>query len=335
MQPADATSHISAWVMVVEILFCAVPEGYTADPDPRELLEGVIAQREQIPPAFYRLRWTYAEPRVKNTEEYLILTDSSRHLVLGTNRSDVYRALCDGEEAYILQGDSVTVCDRGTDTLYRLFDPRILGLSQSYSGTLSPRRILDPKLEDIRLVAKDAIDGKFCWVVRFQRKEWAHEYWIDPADYFAVYQYLEYGPGGKLRGRVRSFYHNPAYPWLPSRVEHEFFTPSGRRTVELLEARTVEPIPPETWTLAGLFQGLTFTNPVMVTDVRKGEFIGTWDGRRLIPYEVPPSRPSPPPVSPKRILVWGVLAGLVFVPLFLLWLRKHNPPSRAGDFPSS
>lgn len=319
-----ATPQSSAWVVVRGILLCLALNGHTADPDPRDLLEGVIAQREQIPASVFHLRWTYEEPRVTNKEEFILVSDGARHLVLGTNRNDIYRALCNGEEAFILQDDSVTVRDRGTDTLYRLFDPRILGLCQNYTGSLRPRSILDSSRGDIRLVARDEIDGRSCWVVRRQMEEWAAEYWIDPANNFATYQHLEYDSGGELRGRVRSFYHNPAYPWLPSKVVHEFFTPPGRRTVEVLEARIVEPIPPETWTLAGLFQGLTFTNPVMVTDVRKGLFIGSWDGQRLIPFNEEATKPATTPVNLRRLLVWVLLAGLVIFPLSLLWLRKQK-----------
>ena len=264
-----------------------------------------------------------------------MLFDGELRFFAKTNSNERSRAMFNGKDVMLLGGDdSIIVRDLDTQTANLLFDPRALGIT-GYSWSITPRLALALDGPQISSVGEERLNGNACQHVRAQNPGGTVDVWIDPAAGFAVYQHEQNGEGGRVI--TRSVYQNPAYSWLPSRVEQEHFLPNGmlrsRRTIQVLAARAVGRIPKETWTLAGLLQGLTLATWVPVTDVRKGEYIGFWrDGRLGPPFPWEPA-PAPPPLSFTRAIIMVVLATLVIGPLAYLWLKRAR--TSRSDGPSS
>lgn len=324
------------WAWAAATVALASGSANAAVLDPRALLQGVVSTREQIPPSYLHLRRTIEDPMVRWEEEYAVLFEGERRFFAVTNSNDRSRAMFDGKDVMLLGGDdSVIVRDLDTQTANLLFDPRALGIT-GYSWTTTPRVGLALSAPQIILVGEEQLDGKACQHVRAENPGWTVDVWVDPTAGFTVYQHEEASGGGRLI--TRSVYQNPAYPWLPSRVEQEALLPNGtlqaRITLQVLDARPVGRIPKETWTLAGLLQGLTLATWVPVTDVRKGEYIGFWrDGRLGPPFPWEPA-PAPPPLSFKRVIIMVVLAALVIGPLTYLWLRRAPAAKPGGHSPA-
>ena len=328
MKPRNA---LRVWVGAAVAL--AADNAIAAALNPRALLEGVVSIREQIPPSCLHIRYTFEAPMVHAENEYAVLFDSERRYFARTNSNERSRALFDGKDVMLLGADdSVIVRDLDTQTSNLLFDPCALGIT-SYSWHITPRLAMSLDAPKIVLVGEERINAKVCQHVRAENPGWTLDVWIDPTAGFAVYQHEVNSKGG--RTIMRSVYENPAYPWLPSRVEQDSYRPDGslmgRKTIHVLEARTVGRIPKETCTLAGLLEGLKLPTWVPVTDVRKGAYIGFWrDGRLGPPFPWEPA-PVPPPMSFKRAIISVVLAALVVGPLVFLWLKRP----RAGSGPSN
>lgn len=298
--------------------------------NPRALLEGVVSVREQIPPSYLHIRYTFESRLIRRESEYVVLFDGALRYFARTNSNERSRALFDGKDVMLLGGDdSVIVRDLHTQTSDLLFDPCALGIT-SYSWHITPRVAMSVDAAKISLVGEERINGRVCQHVRAENPEWTVDAWIDPSADFGVYQHETNSRGG--RTTMRSVYENTAYPWLPSRVEQDSYRPDGsfmgRKIVDVLEARKAGRISMETWTLGGLLQGLTLLTWVPVTDVRKGECIGFWrDGRLGPPFPWEPA-PAPPPMSFRRVAILVVLAALVAGPLVFFWLRR--PPASPG-----
>lgn len=310
-------------------------------PPPKLLLEGVASVREQIPPSRLRMFHSYQNVFVHNRFESEVWFDRNKRFYTTANSNygglEKIHMYFDGKDVGHFSEAHPSVQLRNLDggTADFFSDPRVLGITTTYSWSLTVRACLrlESTAVQIQLVGQEEVNNKLCWRVRTVMSDHPDvpvDFWIDEKNRFAVYQ-VEEKLGNKLITTVRSFYEKPDYPWLPSRIETVERTGDGlvrsRREIVILEAEANVPIPGDTFSLAGLLRGKNLSNSfVQVTDVRKGEIIGWWREGRLLNADMtdPLAKRDgrrPTPWSMKQVMVVGAMAVLLLGPLLVKWLR--------------
>jgi hypothetical protein len=302
------------------------------EPDPLVLLQGVESIREQIPSSRLHLRIVTDDAFGRYEAEYMVLFERERRYFALTNAATPERSLFDGKEVFMYDGSTgVTVRDLDSGAAHYLFDPRVLGIAALYSWGATIQGVLQLKAPQIKLVGRDQINDKPCWHVGVARDDgWQFDFWVDAQGTFAVLRRDEKRQGYAHRS-TRSFYENPDYRWLPSRVECEEYDPKGqllwRREVSVLTAKAKVKIPDTVWTLEGLLSGLPLLEWLPVTDVRTpnhSRLIGYWHKGRLGPPAPWEKAPDPPKLTPKRILLISIMALLAVAPAVAFAYRNRS-----------
>ncbi|MGA2255233.1 MAG: protein kinase, partial [Thermoguttaceae bacterium] len=256
-----------------------------AQPDPIVLLRAVEKARLGVPPGRLVIGSHFKEGEVDNNCRLEVVFDGDkRQFRYESPNSAKIRTMFDGTSFLHFDGtDSATISDPARwQWADYLFDPRTLGLTGSYLANETLTLCLGyQKAKSVTLVGPERVRGKSTWHVRVvDSYEQQLDFWIEPVAGFPVHR-LEFSTSegfNQIRGEVYCG-DNPRFPWLPSRVETKDYCqgkPMGTREVTISKADFDVPIPPETWTLAGL--DLPIGTPV--TDLRVGR-LGYWDGRDL------------------------------------------------------
>lgn len=286
-------------------------------PDPKLLLNGVRSVREQLPPSQLHLRATFRSPTINNQSEFLVIFSGARRMYCQTNGGpDNVRILFDGSEVFRYDGiNSAIVRDPDTQTPDYLFDPRLLGITTSYTwdGTLESGLYLGS--ESIRLVGKEEVHGLPAWRVhavgKYNREL---DIWVAADDRFSVYKVVEQAEGlGRREGL--SFYNEAILHGLPARVENTDYDIKGQirfqRTLEVLSYTPHLATSNTSWTLNALFGGVKLPTWVPVTDVRIGAVRGYWRDGELGPPEPWEHKPQPPKLGYKSVTVMVAVVGLL------------------------
>lgn len=317
-------SLIKIMALTIVILTNVLEFHLIAMPDPMTLLKGVESVREQIPPSRLLLRIYTQTHQVTNDYYHWVLFDGKRMYYDRTNGLSV-RTMFNGSEAIIARasidnkwyGVSIVNLDMASEVL---FDPRIFGINISFSPwgyTIQSCLGLIYNLKT-ELIGKEQIDNNNVWHIRTIREldGYIKDFWIDENN-FKVYKVVNYVSGNtnQIDTILKSYYENVEYPWLPSRMEMENYM--GIKVIyEILKAEPNVKIPENQWTLAGM--EIPKNSPVFDTRIRKQ--IGTWDGKRIIPFEIN-SKPLPK-VSFGRPIILLILILLSVVPLTVVII--HN-----------
>jgi hypothetical protein len=299
--------------------FCRAEE----QPDPRTLLEGVQAVRLQIPPS--RLEMSASIQNSLSTNERLMVVefDGDRRRFARKGAELQVRSVFNGNEVIHFDGSqSVTIRDIKDSTSDYFFDPRLLGITTTYQWRESVQSVMPISNSMIELVGREQIGEYMTWHVRIRD---AHgqdiELWIDPDNDFRVYRYDLSLPDVK-RNTTLSFYSNPQYPWLPSRVESRNYRANGQltltRVLSIVNAEAGIEFPDSRWSLAGL----SLPIGVPVGDLRTKQRLGYWNGIELA------DNPGPPPIRPTggrgSVIFFGVIAGFPVGFLLLYWLIRRR-----------
>jgi len=305
-------------------------------PDPVALLRGVEAARLQIPPSRILLRGEYRSAFAQNQNTFWILFERERRLFVRTNDPpvpDASRMLYTGSEVLKYDGNKFLAI-RNLDSLTAdyFFDPRLLGIMTIYAwGETVSTSVPYRRASKVEMVGREDVEGRSAWHVRVFDLRRQLDLWIDDKNGFRVYRYDQRVPGVSDE-TARSYYENPNYSWIPSRVEGEDRSTNGsvrvKRKFEILQAEAEVPIPPNMWTMAGI-------NPpreTQVVDVRSMTDLGYWDGKRVVAG--PPSNINlqPPGWSRNRIFTLVALIMVLALPLalFLSFILPKDS-KRPGD----
>ena len=298
-------------------------------PDPKALLQGVAARREQIPPSRLHIREVWESPLWRNIEEHVVLFKGELRYYVRTNANEVRRILWDGKDVLRFDGSQVNLRNLDTQTADYLFDPRLLGITTSFAWSARIADLLHPGASRIELVGREQIDGKAAWHVRIEDNDCEINIWIDEKKSFSVYRFDE-----RLRDHgfrtTRAFYDNQDYSWLPSRIDGQEFDAKSqlicKRQISILDASAEIKVPKNTFTMAGLLSGVKF-NPeiwVDIIDVRTHQIVGNWHDGRLAP---PLSRQAVPAIlerSGRRLVIMTMFALLVITPIIVFWFTRFR-----------
>lgn len=282
--------------------------------DPLVLVEGIYAAREQIPPSKLKLRERIRDPRNQRWQERVVEAyfEGAKYRVDQIEPQPTVRALVDGSKVIHLDNNRhVNLRDRlehmASDPLY---DARLLGMDclNSWASYLLGKLDFRGLGWECTVLGQETIRGVKVWHVQVRAPEENQfltlDYWVEPQRGFRVHRYATSSIVPQ-RSPLESYYENPRYPWLPSRVEGriESHTEAAGWWVEeiefhLLEAATVRQFPSETWTIVGLHPPLN----AQVIDYRLEQVVGYWDGKGV--------RDTPVRVRPARGVGWAGLAVL-------------------------
>lgn len=253
-------------------------------PNPVTLLQGVQSVRLQIPPSRLQIRTVYADDWSTNETVMLVEFDGDQRRFAKVGGEFELRSAFNGNEVIHFDGgQSVTVRDTSNSTSDYFFDPRLLGITTTYWWSESAGHAFPMDDSKIEVIGHERISGEMAWHVRITDSyEQRIDLWIDPDNSFRVYRF-DFSIEGLKRNEALSFYENPKFTWLPSRVESRNYRANGRlvltRVFTILKAQADVAFSDRTWTLAGL----NLPIGVSVTDLRINRRVGYWNGSGLSP----------------------------------------------------
>lgn len=297
-------------------------------PDATTLLQGVESARLQIPPSRLRMLAVYRSAINTAEPELLVEFDGDRRHYAKSRVGLVVQSIFNGSEVSQFDGvNSVTINDRSRPNAEYLFDPRLFGITTTYSWNGSIAEALPYRnASKIELVGREEIGDKPTWHVRVvDSYKQQIDLWIDDKNGFQVYRYDFSTPEGTAHSSTKSFFDEHIYPWLPSRIETKEFDAKHELTLQreflILGAETNVNLPESTWTLAGLKPSIGAT----VTDLRIKQRIGYWDGTSLKAESKDFASHDANNIG-RRLLIILIFAATVVAFLFLI-LRLHSKPS--------
>ena len=298
-------------------------------PDPITLLQGVEQSRLQIPASRLVAEMVYTNSLGSFNKELIVEFDGNKRRYL--NHEAKSGDLFDGSQAICFDGqNSVTISDTSHATANYLFDPRLLGITTTYTwGEMIETAVPYQNVKKIELVGLEQInDYKVSHVRIVDSYDQQLDLWIDSNHGFKVYRY-DFSILGETNSTL-AYYENSSYPWLPSRIETSYRAGTNGsilsgRSISIIKAEKVK-LPEKTWTIAGVQPSIG----AAVSDLRIKQRIGYWNGHGLsqradLEQEFEPIKPS------KWFLVLMIIvfpAG----PAVLLWhyyssKRKSVTPS--------
>ncbi len=271
------------------------------------------------------MRAVFDSPFTHTDHEFVVLFSRERRCFWITNGEPDARMFFDGSAVTKYEGgNSAVIRDLDTGTSDYLFDPRLLGITTSYSWSETVSQAVPCQTAArLDLVGQEEIRGNLAWhVYGLMRAGWEFHFWIDDRNGFRVYRYSEQATNGDCAS-AESFYEHGSYPYLPSRIEGVASNAVGRlrykRQILISNGEANVRIPATTWTLAGL----RLPPETSVVDLRIQRRLGYWDGKRLVAEGSVAARPS---VTAPRLVVLIAMGALFVVPAVLLWRvrRKKN-----------
>jgi hypothetical protein len=306
--------------------------GFADGQEAKTLLNGVQSAREQVPPSRLTLERTYHSELIHNEFVDVIEFDEELRRYENTctipTRTNYTRAVFDGKEALIYHGAQVAIYNLSdSDGTCPLYDPRILGIAGALTSDKTIIKCFPYQFSSkLETIGPEDIEGTPTRHVQmtFQNGTLL-DWWIDIQNNFRVLRYSEKWPSGSRS--VRSWYENPQYHWLPSRILAEDFGSNGgitsREEIKTVKAEANIKFPKSTWTL----QGFNLPPKTVVTDTRSHTF-GYWMNGRVMSAEewnrLPPKGLQPIPWSGRRVAVIVVLAVALATPLIFLLLRSKR-----------
>lgn len=311
--------------------FLLVPYTQGAEvPDPTTLLQGVQAQREQVPASRLSLKTVFHSTLNHNEFADTVEFDGElRYFVRSSTiptRPENLRTVFNGTEVLLYDNNFVSIYNISANAPGALYDPRTLGITGALTWDKTIQQCFAQGFSvKLETVAREEIESTPTWHVRMTyQTETVLDWWIDVQHNFRVLRYAEKWQSGSRS--VKSWYDNPEYRWLPSRVLKEDFGSNGgivRRTeITVLEAEANIQIPKQTWTL----EGLELPPNTRIVDTRSNLVVGYWVGNRIISEAEWNRHPDkglrPMPVSPKRIALIAVLLSVLVIPLLVMRRSK-------------
>lgn len=298
-------------------------------PDPMVLLQGVEQSRLQIPASRLTAEMVYTNSLASVSKQLVVEFDGNkrRYISSETKSGDLF----DGSQAICFDGkNSVTLRDTSDATANYLFDPRLLGITTTYSwGETIETAVPYQNVKKIELIGSEQIDGLPVWHVRLiDSYDQQINLWIDSDHGFKVYRY-NFSIFGETNSTL-SYYENPNYPWLPSRVETSYRSGTNGsilsgRTISILKAEKAK-LPENIWTIAGVQPSVG----AAVSDLRIKQRIGYWNGHGL--SQRADLEPEYESVKPSKWFLVLMIITFLVGPAILLWhyyssKRKSVTPS--------
>ncbi len=306
-----------------------------ATPDPLTLLKGVEQARLQIPPSRLTVQLIYTNAAGRGTEEHIIEFDGSKRRYSTENAKGC--ELFNGSNVVSFDGSrSVTICDTDQASADYLFDPRLLGITTTYTwGETVKTAVPCRGIKQLALIGADHINRHSVWHVHLiDSYDQQINLWIDSEHGFKVYRY-DFNVIGETNSTL-AYYDDQSYPWLPSRVETSYR--GGKdgsilagRSIFILKAKANIKLPKNTWTIAGVRPSIG----AAVVDLRMKMRLGYWNGHGL--SENPDVEPQFNPakwVTSIRAKWIIILVIMTILPGVIIWLwqfclskRKVGPHS--------
>jgi hypothetical protein len=335
MASASIEKSMSARHLFLSLVLSIAPLGLhgqaATGPDPKLLLQGIESMREQTPPACLQIRVEYDAAFAQVKSEHIVLFEGERRYFIMTNSGRDIRILYDGTNVLRYDGQgSIIVRSLDSQVPDYLFDPRTLGLEGAMAWGTTVQNSLHLNASRMELVGREQTNGLSSWHVRlFEDSESGKceiNFWIDDKNGFAVYRADEkWGNGSRT---TRSYYENPAFPWIPNRIEGEEYDAKGqlrRKQLVRITAAALKDIPASTWTMESLMAGLQLQEWLPVTDVRIPKQIGYWHKGRLGPSTPwADKKPVPPKPSTRRYLVCVLMTLLLLLPMGVLFFKRKS-----------
>jgi hypothetical protein len=270
----------TAFCVILMLASCFAYRCKADSPDPAVLLQGVEQARLQIPASRLIAKMVYTNSLASVSKQLVVEFDGNKRRYLSgeTKSGDLF----DGSQAICFDGkDSVTLRDTSDATANYLFDPRLLGITTTYSwGETIETAVPHQNVKKIELIGAEQINGLPVWHVRLiDSYDQQINLWINSDHGFRVYRY-DFSILGETNSTL-SYYENPDYPWLPSRVETSYRSGTNGsilsgRTTSILKAEKAK-LPEKTWTIAGVQPAIG----AAVSDLRIKQRIGYWNGHGL------------------------------------------------------
>lgn len=302
-----------------------------AAPDPTIMLRGVQAAREQIPPSRLTLETIYHSELIDNDFTDVIEFDGElrrfEHTSNIPTRPDYSHTVFDGKDVLLYDKTQVSIYNLSGNFANPLYDPRVLGIAGTLGKDVTIKNSFPYHFSSkVDTIGPEEIESVSTWRVRMTYQDGTLvDRWIDAQHNFRVLRYEAKWQSGSRT--VRSWYANPDYRWLPSRVVTEDFGSNGgiisRTELRILKAEANVKYPKTTWTL----EGFDLPAKTQVTDTRSQTF-GYWIDGRVMPAEewnrLPPKGLQPVTWSWKRIVVLTVSAITLAAPLMFFFVRRSK-----------
>jgi hypothetical protein len=254
------------------------------------IMQGVKSSRLQWPAAKLELDIKYISHRRILTNSVTMRVDfSDEYRVfesISPKKNKGEKNLYNGDYAITYDGDQhLEIKTLGKVGSQYLFDPRLIGITASYSAgdNIYKRIPINEGEKNLKIVGEELIQGINTTVVVFTDKhEQVVKLWVDPSSDFKVHKY---SLSTQMRSNVvRNIYNNNNFTWLPTTSKvHTYDTKTG----ELLSERLI---------LVKDFKinknpeineqmGLSLIDPkigTQIIDTRVHKLLGVWDGNKIV-----------------------------------------------------
>jgi hypothetical protein len=246
------------------------------------------------------------------------------------------KIMFDGDRAVRFDGShNADIADLPSQGGDLFFDPRELGLTTSYSSSLSLDYALGfgaVRLQDggsIRLVGEDVIDGHRVRRVRVvQPNDWQLEFWVELGPVIRLWR-TEYRAGLQVNVNTVEYGSGGVGAAFPTRVRTVYRIGEDRvaeREILVSRSQVNVPVAPKTWTLSGL----DLPTGTIVTDGKLQRRMGYWNGAALADNVEMPAPDSSQSANPlygrnRAFALLGINAIVLAGLLLVVWrTRRRN-----------
>jgi len=275
------------------------------------LLQGVQKARSQIPVSRLQLEMVYSGTTSSQTQQVVVEFDRDKRRYTSKNLGTCN--LFDGSKVICFDGNqSVTIRDINKPTAIYLFDPRLLGVTTTYSWRETIANAVPVRdLKQIELIGSEKIAGNLTWHIRLTDSfNQLKDLWIDSENNFKVYRY-DFSVIGQTNSTL-SYYEDTNYPYLPNRIETHYQTGKevSALSISILKPEKNVGLEKDIWTIAGVHPAVG----AAVSDLRQMKRIGYWNGHGL-------NEGSTPDNGMNKVRLYGyALTVLAVIGFGLVWL---------------